>query len=103
VPDALRACRVPPFLLQPLVENAIKHGVAAVSGPVFIRIAARQVGDEARIEVVDSGGGFDYPNGSRRGLGLQLTERRLRAHSPLGVLSVERRADGFAVVVSLPA
>ena len=102
VADALRSLRVPPFLLQPLVENAIKYAVAPVSGPVFIRIAAHLIGDRVRIEVIDSGRGFDFANGSHRGLGLQLTERRLRAHAPLGVLSVERKPEGFAVVVTFP-
>jgi two-component system, LytTR family, sensor kinase len=103
VPEALRTVRVPPFLLQPIVENAIKHGVAPVSGPAFITIAARRVDGAVRIEVIDSGRGFSDAGGSRRGRGLTLTARRLQAYAPLGTLHVEPATGGFAVVITLPA
>ena len=103
VPDSLRAMPVPPFLLQPIVENAIKHAVAPRPGPAFISITARQANGRVRIDVTDSGAGFAYADGSSRGRGLQLTERRLQAHAPLGELHAERTSAGFAVVMSLPA
>jgi LytS/YehU family sensor histidine kinase len=103
VPDALRHVPVPPFLLQPVVENAVKHAVAPRSGPAFIAITARQTGDRVRIEVVDSGAGFEYTAAARPGHGLQLAERRLRAHAPSGEIGVDRTASGFAVFVTLPA
>ena len=102
VPDAVRDTPVPPFLLQPIVENAIKHAVAPFSGPAFITISARRVGGRVRIDVIDSGRGFDY-QGARHGRGLQLAERRLKAHAPSGELHVERGASGFGVVLTLPA
>jgi two-component system LytT family sensor kinase len=102
VPESLRAIPVPPFLLQPIVENAIKHAVAPRPGPACISIAAQDVNGRVRIDVVDSGAGFDYAAASRRGRGLQLSERRLKAYAPSGELYVEKTAAGFAVVVTLP-
>lgn len=103
VPEAVRETPVPPFLLQPIVENAIKHAVAPIAGPAFITVSARHIEGRVRILVVDSGRGFDYQAGARRGRGLQLAERRLQAHAPSGQLSVERSAAGFCVVLTLPA
>jgi hypothetical protein len=97
-----RAVPVPPFLLQPIVENAIKHGVAPLRGAAFIRVAARVDGRRLIVRVADSGRGFDYAAAGRSGRGLQLAERRLKAFAPGGELGVERDADGFAVVVTLP-
>jgi LytS/YehU family sensor histidine kinase len=104
VPDALRRVPVPPFLLQPVVENAVKHAVAPRTGPAFIAITARETSGRVRIDVADSGGGFDYePAAPRAGHGLQLVERRLKAHAPSGEIGVDRTALGFAVFVTLPA
>ena len=103
VPDSLRAMAVPPFLLQPIVENAIKHAVAPRPGPAFIAITAREANGRVRIDVADSGAGFAYTEASSRGRGLQLAERRLQAHAPLGELHAERTSAGFAVVMTMPA
>ena len=59
-PDALRAIPVPPLLLQPIVENAIKHGIGPIAGPVSIAVSARREGDRVRLAVADSGRGFDF-------------------------------------------
>jgi two-component system, LytTR family, sensor kinase len=103
VPASLRQIAVPPFLLQPLAENAIKHAVAPHTGPAFIAISAHEAAGRVRIDVADSGRGFEYETASRRGHGLQLAERRLKAHAPSGEIGVDRTAAGFAVFVTLPA
>ena len=103
VPASLRAMPVPPFLLQPIVENAIKHAVAPRPGPAFISITAREANGRVRIDVADSGAGFTYADASSRGRGLQLAERRLQAHAPSGELHAEQTLAGFAVVMTLPA
>ena len=102
-PEDLRATLVPPLLLQPLAENAIKHGVSAISGPVSIAVTARASGGRVRVAVADSGRGFAYPGPNGRGRGLELVERRLTAFAPGGEMHTERTPAGFAVVVSLPA
>jgi len=102
VSDSLRTLRVPPLLLQPIVENAIKHAVATRSGPAFVSIRAGGSNELVRIDVCDSGAGFDYATAARRGHGLELAERRLRAHAPEGTIHAERTAAGFAVVIAFP-
>jgi LytS/YehU family sensor histidine kinase len=103
VPEAVRGTPVPPFLLQPIVENAIKHAVAPLAGPAFIAVKARRIETGVRIDVIDSGRGFDYPSDAGRGRGLDLAARRLKAHAETAELYVERGAAGFSVVLTLPA
>ena len=70
---------MPRLILQPLVENAIKHGVAPRSGPGTIRISSRRDGDDLRLEVRDNGVGLS--GGARAklhdGVGLSNTRARL--------------------------
>ena len=67
---------VPPFLLQPIVENAVKHGIQPHARPGAIRLAATLDDGRLVITVRDTGTGFDEesPEGGR---GLELTRRRL--------------------------
>ena len=78
-PEALDAL-VPNFILQPLVENAIRHGIARRSAPGSVEIAARRVNGLVEIAVRDNGAGF--PAGRyvlpREGVGLANTRARLR-------------------------
>lgn len=72
-------CAVPPFLLQPLVENAIKHGIAPVPGPGEVRVTTKIAGDRLELTVRDTGPGYESAaNGEEReGRGLSITRRRL--------------------------
>ncbi len=103
VAASLRGVPVPPFLLQPIVENAIKHGLAPFGVPGSIAIVARRIGHQVRIDVTDSGPGFDDPAAAQRGHGLWLTERRLLAYAPAAALTFAREAAGFTVAITLPA
>jgi hypothetical protein len=78
-PDALPA-RVPHLLLQPLVENAIRHGIAPRPGPGRVEVRARRDGDDLHVVVRDDGLGGDALPRERGvpGLGLSNTRRRLR-------------------------
>jgi two-component system LytT family sensor kinase len=78
-PDTLDA-RVPHLLLQPLVENAIRHGASRNAKGGEVWITAMRRGDELHIEVGDNGPGFS-PNpdwNAKHGLGLNATRERLR-------------------------
>jgi two-component system, LytTR family, sensor kinase len=75
VDDDARDALVPNLILQPLVENAIKHGVGLLTGPGKIEIAARRQGDELVITVADNGPG---PGGGEHGVGLRNTNARLQ-------------------------
>lgn len=78
---ALEALRLPALLLQPLVENAVRHGVARKPGAGTIAIAALRRGQELQIEVRDDGAGLAASmrpaEAEREGIGLRNTRARL--------------------------
>ena len=75
--DALD-CAVPPLILQPIVENAIRHGVAAVSTAGQVEVRAEVAGDRLRLTVRDDGPGVHAPSAQRgSGTGLRNTRERL--------------------------
>jgi len=75
-------CRVPNLILQPIVENAIRHGVSQRSAPGRIEVRAARVGATLRLEVRDNGRGLpegaDATRGSKGGVGLANTRARLQ-------------------------
>lgn len=77
VPEELREIRVPPLLLQPLVENAVRHGVARTTRRVTIRVVVRAQSGRCRI-VVENDGPPPRTTAGNRGVGLSNTEDRLR-------------------------
>jgi LytS/YehU family sensor histidine kinase len=99
-PDALAAL-VPRLVLQPLVENAIRHGTARRAGPGRITVRARLAAGMLVLEVEDDGPGL-LPRGQvREGVGLGNTRERLRQlHGPAASL-VLQPADGRGAVVRL--
>jgi len=87
VPAALRSARLPSLLIQPLVENAVKHGIAPNAAGGAIAIAAAEVpldgGRMVRIAVHDSGTASSaaaWARGREQGLGLANVEQRLQGH-----------------------
>jgi sensor histidine kinase YesM len=93
---------VPPLLLQPLVENAVKHGIASMVEGGTIRLAAWRVENALHIRVENP---FD-PEGAtagRNGLGLQIVKRRLLArYGDRADMVVERGDQDYRVDVLLP-
>ncbi|HUG40093.1 MAG TPA: histidine kinase [Longimicrobiales bacterium] len=102
--DALGA-EVPSLLLQPLVENAIRHGVgrSAGGGQVFIRAAVK--GGRLHLEVRDSGPGF-AAGGGRGGSGIGLENTRARLEELYGPVAMfefgDHPAGGAFVKVAIP-
>ena len=81
VPDELMKALVPALILQPLVENAIRHGIEPRRGPGLISIAAKQEGKHLHLIVRDDGRGLpgaDSNSSGRGGIGLANTEARLQ-------------------------
>jgi signal transduction histidine kinase len=77
-PGAMRGL-VPTLVMQPLVENALEHGVAPHARPGVIEVAAARIGDALRIRVRDNGDGLSEGAGRlRSGVGLSNTRGRLR-------------------------
>jgi two-component system LytT family sensor kinase len=103
-PDTLDTL-VPSLLLQPLVENAIKYGVARKSGPGHIDISARRDGDKLRLEVRDDGIGLtgDALTALQTGIGVSTTRARLQhLFGAEYRFEFHRLTQGLAVVVALP-
>jgi two-component system LytT family sensor kinase len=113
VPPALRGLLVPPLVVQPLVENAIKHGIGPrrYGGEIAIRAHLESMNARPRvlvIEVSDSGIGVSEAAlrlGRSRGLGLANIEKRLKAHyGDEATLSLVSRVDeGTCVTLRVPA
>jgi len=105
-PD-VRHASVPSLLLQPLVENAIRHGFSRRSSDGTVIVSARRAGRQLDIRVLDNGGGL--PEGwtleTTAGLGLSLTRDRIAGLYPDGKsrLTVRRRSTGGTEVeITLP-
>jgi signal transduction histidine kinase len=104
-PEALELA-VPPLLLQPLVENAVRHGIAPRRSGGSLRLAARVDGDSLVLEVSDDGVGA-LPEAWKRadGVGLSVVRRQLEMHFPGQARMDVQTAlgQGFAVRLALPA
>jgi two-component system, LytTR family, sensor kinase len=106
IDDAARGVLVPPFLLQPLVENAVKHGIAPFPGPGRIDVRAAITEGELRVIVRDSGRSSAQPAAvsSGTGRGLQITRRRLDGAYGDGYrLALAPAPDGTSVEIDIPA
>ncbi|HET6892750.1 MAG TPA: histidine kinase [Pyrinomonadaceae bacterium] len=95
--------KVPNLLLQPIVENAIRHGIAPRSTPGLIEIEAKQRNGTLRIQVRDNGPGLPTHRTSenllKRGLGLANTETRLeRLYGSEHLFDLSNKPDGGLVV-----
>ena len=96
---------VPNLILQPLVENAIKHGVARKAGPGHIQITARRDGDKLWMEVRDDGVGLSEEGwlALHKGIGVSTTrERLLRLFGADFRFEFHRHHPGLAVIVAFP-
>ena len=102
VPSEAGDAQVPRFVLQPLVENAIRHGVEKRAGRGRVSISAFRANGTLSVVVQDDGPGLSAGGGS--GVGLRNTRERLRhLYGDAGGLSLAPAADGGTVAtVALP-
>lgn len=78
IPKDLLEAQVPNLILQPLMENAIKHGIEPWAKPGRIELRARREGDRLILEVGDNGAGLAEDASWEEGVGLSNTRARLR-------------------------
>ena len=104
LPPALAATKLPPMLLQPLVENAIKHGLEPKMDGGKLRVAASAEGEQLVLVVEDSGLGFGAAATSGTGVGLLHVNERLAAvYGDAAAAEIgETEGGGVRITLRLP-
>ena len=100
-------CLLLPMILQPLVENAVKHGIGNLTDGGVVKIGAERSGSQLRLLVandVDAAAASDKTRPPGSGMGLQNVRQRLAAaYGEQAVLHWSVQADVFTVELTLPA
>lgn len=98
--------KVPPMILQPLVENAVKYGIAPKDAGGTIRLLIRKIGGRVYFEISDDGLGINASkvlDGKSSGVGLKNSDRRLRnTFGPAAKLVTRAREEGYTVKFMIP-
>ena len=102
IPENIKDFPFPPMLVQPLVENAIKHGIEPTIEGGEVTIQAKSNGDMMRVEVADTGTGL-YEDGEV-GFGLSNVRERLQSlYGDKGRLILEEnRPSGLKAIIEVP-
>jgi LytS/YehU family sensor histidine kinase len=95
---------MPPFLLQPLVENAFRHGISTRTQGSVLRVTARLQGESLRIAIYNDGPPLadDFAPEEGAGYGLKNVVERLRARKPPGRLALSNTGGGVCAALVLP-
>lgn len=107
IDDAALSVPIPILSVQPLVENAVKHGVAPRSEPGFVRLSAKVSGDRVRICVEDTGDGFSRSTGGAKspgtGVGIENVRQRLKlCYGKEVELEIKSELGGTSVGFMIP-
>lgn len=103
VPESVLASPIPPMLLQPLVENAVRHGIAPLIDGGEVRISITRQNQQLRVEVADTGVGLTGPATNGHGVGLANTRLRLEKMYGSTLLLTPNQPRGVRVDFSIPA
>jgi two-component system LytT family sensor kinase len=99
-PEDLLNIQIPQLLIQPLVENAIKHGLSQITENGLIRISVSRAETQLKIRVYDNGPAF--PNGPLSGFGIQNTQERIALlYSAKASINWQNGAEKY-VEISIP-
>jgi sensor histidine kinase YesM len=97
---------IPPMILQPLVENAVKYGIAPKDEGGTITVTIRPIGDGIYFRVSDDGLGINAKkvlDGQSTGVGLKNTDKRLQSiYGKTAGLQVKATEDGYSVSFTIP-
>lgn len=94
--------RLPPLTLQPIVENAVKHGRDPYAGPFHISIRTRKTETASEIAVTDDGRGFDPDAGSEPGIALNNIRQRLELMCGGSMTITPNDGGGTVVTLTIP-
>ena len=94
--------RLPPLTLQPIVENAVKHGLDPYAGPLRISIRTRRADFGTEIIVEDNGRGFDPSGESRDHTALANIRQRLEMMCGGSLTITPNDGGGTVVTVTIP-
>jgi sensor histidine kinase YesM len=97
-------CLVPSFLLQPIVENAIRHGISSCEDNGVIETSIKREGAVLHLKVRDTGSGALAPNHQGNGIGLKNTRARLQHfyQDRFAMKAAAHECGGFEVAISIP-
>jgi two-component system, LytTR family, sensor kinase len=95
---------IPPMLLQPLIENAVKHGIAGKSNGQ-IRVSAIKSGKDLKLSIKDNGKGFNTDS-LHTGLGIRLSRERIELlnnlyHTNTADMVIQSDANGTNIIITL--
>ena len=104
LPQALADAQLPPMLLQPLVENAIRHGLEPKVEGGTVRVSARERGNDVVLVVEDTGQGLGKSKSAGTGVGLAHVKERLTAvyGAAASIETGENDGGGVSVTLRLP-
>ena len=97
VSDDVKRAMVPSMFLQPLVENAIRHGLSPRANGGTVKLVAERVGQQLHIQVIDNGVGLppNWTDGKSQGVGLSVTRERIANYADgSSRFAIRRRAEG---------
>lgn len=95
--------RLPPLTLQPVVENAVKHGMKSSSEPIHITVITRRTDASSEIIVEDDGPGFDPVDDNEPHIALNNIRKRLELMCDGKLIISPRKGGGTSVKVIIPA
>lgn len=98
-------CLIPAFTLQPLVENAVKHGISPYNRIGTVLIRAKKTNEILTLEISDDGLGKNQQNANEsNGLGLKLVRQQLEtSYQGKAEFSIKNEANnGFSVLIKIP-
>lgn len=103
IDDEVADCLIPPMLLQPMVENAILHGISPKLEGGLVRISAERRGNQLHMEVYDSGIGIDPEQlKDSKGFGLENTRRRLHLLYGHDLIIQQPDVGGTLIIIEIP-
>jgi len=102
VEDRLKDCRLPPLLIQPIIENAIIHGLAPLGHQGLITLNITKALQQLTIEVTDTGVGFDNGITDQNSMAIKNIKMRLALHHPSASLTIMEPDQGSTVRIIIP-